>query len=85
MNLELVGHLALATIIGAGVVGSSVSRTISVDRGNIKGAVIHSLINSVTYFYSVWAISKEDYAAYTMTAVGSTVLMAYMAYKNRRP
>lgn len=84
MNFELAAHLALAAIIGAGVVGSSVTRTISVERGEVKGAVISSLINSVTYGYSVWAISKEDWMAYIMTAVGSTLLMAFMAWRNKK-
>lgn len=77
-------HLIMAAFIGAGVVGSSVHRTISVEHGNIKGAVISSLINSATYFYSIYAIAKGDHAAYAATAVGSTLLMAYMAWKNSK-
>jgi len=66
-------------VVGAAVVGSSVQRTISVDHGNVKMAVACSLINSVSYFYSVWAIAKDNYTAFVGTAVGSTLLMAYMA------
>ncbi len=68
--------------IGAGVVGSSVSRTLHVEHGNVKWAIIHSLINSASYFYSIYAITRGDIVGYVGTCVGSTILMAYMAHKN---
>jgi hypothetical protein len=73
----------VGSVVGAAVVGSSVQRTLSVEHGNVRQAVTSSLINSSAYFYSVWAISKDNYVAYLGTALGSTLLMVYMARKNK--
>jgi hypothetical protein len=74
----------LGTILGAGVVGSSVHRTISVEHGDIKGCLISSILNSVSYFFSVWAIANDNYAGYLGTAVGSTICVLIMARRNKK-
>lgn len=76
-------NFVIGCLLGAAVVGSSVQRTISVEHGNIKWAVLNSIINSASYGYSVYAISHNDWVAFLGTAVGSTTLMAIMAYRNR--
>lgn len=83
MNFELL-HFGIGFIVGAAVVGSSVMRTLYVDRGNVQGAFISSVINSISYFYSVYAIAKENHVGFLGTAVGSTLLMIYMAWKKKQ-
>lgn len=74
----------IGLFVGAAVVGSSVSRTLHVEHGNMRGAVFHSVLNSASYFYSIYAIAKGDHIGYAGTALGSTLLMAYMAWKNSK-
>lgn len=75
--------LLLGCILGAAVVGSSVQRTIAVERGQVNVAVFSSIINSASYGFSIYSVANNDWIAYTGTAIGSTVLMAYMAWRNR--
>lgn len=70
-------------IIGAAVVGSSVQRTIAVEHGNVKSAVLNSIINSAAYGFSVYAIAQNDWSAYVGTGVGATILLAFMAWRNQ--
>lgn len=82
MHPEIVRFI-IGLVVGSAVVGSSVSRTLAVHKGDVNGAVLHSIINSASYFYSVYAIVKGDTVGYIGTAVGSTLLMGYMAIKEK--
>lgn len=70
-------------VVGAGVVGSSIKRTLDVEHGDVKGAAISSLLNSATYFFSVYSIAAGDYLGFIGTAIGSTSIVIWMAYKKR--
>lgn len=74
----------LGCIIGAGVVSSSVHRTIMVDKGSVQGAFSGSLLNSITYWFSVTYIAHGNNVAYCGTALGSTIAVCYMAYKQKQ-
>ncbi len=76
-------YLTIGLAIGAGVVGSSVHRTISVARGDVFGSVSGSIINSITYFFSIYWIAKDNMAAYIGTVIGSTIMVIVMAKRNR--
>lgn len=77
-------NFLIGLVVGAGVVGSSVSRTIAVDRGQVKAALLHSVLNSATYWFSIYSIARDDHWAYVGTAVGSTLLVVCMAYRNKK-
>ena len=80
---SIIGQFFLGCIIGAGVVGSSIQRTLAVEHGNVRGAFVSSILNSLSYFFSVYCIVNNDWAAYAGTALGSTLLVMYMAAKKR--
>jgi len=80
----VITQFLLGCVLGAAVVGSSVQRTIAVEHGKIDVAVWNSLINSASYGFSIYAIAHNDWVAYAGTAVGSTILMAYMAWRNKK-
>jgi len=74
----------IGIIVGATVVGSSVYRTLAVHGGNVNGATYGSVANSLAYYFSVYFIAKDNGVAYIGTAVGSTAIVIWMAYKNRK-
>jgi presenilin-like A22 family membrane protease len=73
----------LGCVIGSAVVGSSVKRTLGVHNGDISTVLTNSLINSAAYYISITWIAKADIVAYAGTVVGSTLLVCYMAAKNK--
>lgn len=81
---SMILQFTLGCIIGAGVVGSSVHRTISVEHGHLRATAISSVINSASYFFSIYAIANDNWIAYTGTAVGSTICVLIMAHKNKQ-
>lgn len=74
----------LGTFIGATLVGSSVQRTLSVGKGEIKLTLFSAIMNSLAYFFSVYFIANKDMVAYMGTCLGSTVIVLHMALKNKR-
>jgi presenilin-like A22 family membrane protease len=70
-------------IVGSAVVGSSVKRTLGVHSGDIAITLQNSLINSAAYYISIHWIAKSNVPAYLGTALGSTLLVCYMAAKNK--
>lgn len=74
----------IGIISGAMVVGSSVSRTISVEHGNMNGSLIFSILNSISYGASIYFIASGDWTAYGGSAIGSTGICLYMAYRNKK-
>lgn len=73
--------LVLGLFIGAGVVSSSVMRTLSVEHSNQKLALMSSLINGGSYFLSVKFIAEDNVVAFIGTVIGSTIAVCYMARK----
>lgn len=67
--------------IGAGVVGSSVMRTLAVEHKNQRLALISSIVNGVSYFLSVKFIAEDNIIAFLGTVIGSTITVCYMARK----
>lgn len=77
-------YILLGMVIGAGVVGASVQRTISVARGDMMGAINSSVVNSIAYFYSVYFIAKDNITAYVGTVIGSTIVVIWLTIRNRK-
>lgn len=77
-------HFLLGMLVGAGIVGSSVQRTISVARGNLLQASFTANANSIFYFFSVYYVAKGNISAYVGTCVGSWLIVMYMTHRNRR-
>lgn len=78
---DIIIQWLLGTVIGAGVVGSSVQRTLSVSRGDVAPTVLHSLLNSAFYYFSVTFIARDNLHAYLGTCVGSTIVVVYMVLR----
>lgn len=73
----------LGCVIGSGVVGSSVQRTLGVANGDIATTTYSSVINSAAYYISVYFIAKDNLVGYAGTVVGSTLTVLWMANKNK--
>jgi len=73
----------IGILTGAGVVSSSVNRTIAVAEGDAKSAFISSVINSITYGASIYFIAKNDWVGYAGSMAGSTIICVYMSSKNK--
>ena len=71
-------------LVGAILVGSSIQRTLSVGRGELPLSVSTAIINSITYFFSVYWISRGNISAYLGTCIGSTIVVVYMCIKNKK-
>ena len=80
----MIVDFALGTFIGATLVGSSVQRTLSVGEGQVGLTLFNALMNSAAYFFSVYFVVNKNITAYMGTVLGSTVIVCYMAMKNRR-
>ena len=76
--------LIYGIIIGVAVVGSSVQKTLNVYEGNVWGALISNVINSASYFASVYFVAKDNITAFVGTCIGSAFIISYLAYRNRR-
>lgn len=76
-------NFSIGCIVGAAVVGASVWRTLAVYDGSIAGAAYSGAINSAAYYYSVSYIAKDNLTAYIGTAVGSTLIIMFMAYRKK--
>jgi protein-S-isoprenylcysteine O-methyltransferase Ste14 len=77
-------NLVIGFIVGIGVVGCSVARTLHVNEGQYIKAVIQSALNSMFYFLSVYFITKNNYEAFIGTAIGSCFIVLIMAYWKSR-
>jgi hypothetical protein len=75
---------ALGCIVGAGVVGASVWRTLAVYEMDYSGGLWSGIINSIAYYFSVHWIAKDNTVAYLGTAVGSTFVILFMIWKKKR-
>ena len=74
----------LGLLFGALLVGGSVERTLNVHRGNATSAIVFNCISSFTHFYSIYWITKDNISAYAWSVVGSSIVLGYMARKNRK-
>ena len=74
----------LGIFIGSTLVGSSVQRTLSVGKGEVGVTLISAVMNSASYFFSVYFIADKNITAYLGTCVGSTAIVLYMSILNRR-
>lgn len=70
-------------IVGAILVGSSIQRTLSVGRGELNMSLANAIVNSITYFFSVYWISQGNISAYIGTCIGSTLVVALLCIRNR--
>lgn len=79
----MITSFLIGVITGAGVVSSSVNRTIAVAEGDAKAAFISSVVNSITYGASIYFIAKGDWVGYAGSMAGSTFICVYMSKKNK--
>ena len=77
-------RLLLSLVVGAGVVASSVHRTLSVGRGDVKQTFLGAVANSIAYYLSVQFIVQDDISGYIGTCVGSILILMFMAYRNKK-
>jgi len=84
MNLSPELSFILGFIVGAGVVGSSVQRTISVSKGRLLSTFFSSNLNSLFYFFSITFVAKENFVAYLGTCVGSWAICQYLAFSAKK-
>lgn len=70
--------------IGGTLVGSSVQRTLSVGKGEVGMTALNAGLNSLSYFFSVSFIAKDNLVAYLGTCLGSTLVVLYMAIRNKK-
>lgn len=75
----------IGCVVGAVLVGSSTQRTIAVHEGKLLSTFISSNLNSVSYYFSIYFIAKDNITAYLGTVLGSTLIVMYMSkkYKNK--
>lgn len=78
VDVHTMGRFLLGCIIGAGVVWSSVVRTLAVKDASMKEGLIGSIANSVSYYFSIHFVVKDDMIGYIGTAVGSTFIILIM-------
>ena len=71
-------------VVGAGVVSSSVQRTLHVHRGNVLKTTVWASLNCVFYYLSVKYIISENVLAYSGTCVGSILSVMWLAWKNNK-
>lgn len=81
---ETILNFILGFIVGAAVVGASVWRVQAVQAGSMTGAWQSGLLNSVAYYFSIHWIAHDNLGAYMGTAVGSSLIVIYMAYKKKQ-
>lgn len=80
----MIVQFLIGVVIGAGVVGSSVHRTLSVGQGRLTATTVGAHLNSLFYFFSVSFIAKDNLSAYFGTVLGSWVISLYMAWDNKK-
>jgi hypothetical protein len=78
------GHLLFAVLVGLVLVGTSITRTLEVDKGEISGAILSSLLNSVAYYLCVVYVAKDHFWDYIATSVGAMAVVVYLAVKNKK-
>jgi presenilin-like A22 family membrane protease len=69
--------------IGATLVGSSVSRTLHVGKGNTARAMWATLCNSGAYFLSTYWVATNNIEAFVGTVVGSLIVVTWMSERER--
>jgi len=73
----------IGCVVGAVLVGSSTQRTIAVHEGRLWSTFMNANLNSVSYYFSIYFIAKDNLVAYLGTVLGSMVIVMYMATKYR--
>lgn len=73
----------LGTLVGVFLVGTSVQRTLHVDRGEVPNAIVSSILNSIVYYFSVSFVSKDQFSAYFGTTVGALAVVIYLTVKRK--
>ena len=76
--------IILGIVIGIIQVGTSIQRTLYVDRGQISLAMGSSMINSGAYLLSIMFVAKEDYISYAGTALGALLACGFLAIKRKQ-
>lgn len=74
----------LGIIVGAGIVGSSVHRTLSVAEGSYWQTTISCNSNSFFYYFSTYFIAKDNITAYLGTCLGAWLVVMFMVYRKRK-
>lgn len=77
-------QLILGIVVGIGLVGSSIQRTISVSRGEYLGTFLSNNFGSIFYFLSTSFIVKGNMIAFVGTAIGSIIVSTFLCYMNRK-
>jgi hypothetical protein len=81
---ETMGRFILGCFIGAGVVWSSVVRTLAVKDASMREGIIGSLANSISYYFSIHFVVRDDIVGYLGTCVGSTFIILTMVANAKR-
>ncbi len=84
MNFEIWARFLLGCLVGAGVVWSSVERTLAVHNSDYRAALTGSIVNSLAYYWSIHFVAKDDLVSYWGTAVGSTLIILIVIWHKRR-
>lgn len=84
MISNVVINFLLGVVVGGSLVGCSVERTISASRGHTNKTMVLTAFNSVTYYFSVAFIAKENVVAYLGTTVGSLIAVWFISSRNRK-
>ncbi len=80
---DLALKLFFGFTVGVIQVGTSVQRTLFVDKGNVAMAAATSLVNTVAFFICTYYVAKDDLVSYAASGVGALVVCVYLAIKNR--
>ncbi len=81
---KIIIDFLLGVFVGIVLVGSSTQRTISTYDGKVGMATFSNLMNGLSYFFSVMFIARDNYVGYFGTMIGSLIIIARMALKNKR-
>lgn len=52
-------------------------------KGDLKGTFFAANLNSLSYYFSIYFIAKDNIVAYLGTCLGSWMVVMYMSYRNR--
>jgi hypothetical protein len=71
----------IGIVVGSLVVGSSVMRTLGVDRKDQRLTFFASILNGASYYASVRFNAGDNVLAFLGTVIGSTITVCWMARK----
>ena len=73
----------LGNLVGAIIVGGSVTRTLEVYKGNVMTSFMINNLCSAAYYFSVHFIAQNNNVAFIGTCTGSAAVISYLAYRNK--